>query len=180
MAQEKALASPPSTPKNPSFRLPLSCFRFSDVSLRIHRPQRPDLLRRLRDLVRIPTVNPPGEHYDEITALLARELTALGLQTRRIPIPATLLKRKLPPGQWKFPRYNVLGKLAVRGAKKTIHFNAHYDVVPVSGAWRHGGPFSGTVEDGWSYGRGTADMKGSMASLLLALQALRDRARRRG
>jgi succinyl-diaminopimelate desuccinylase len=133
----------------------------------------PDLLRRLRDLVRIPTVNPPGEHYDEITTLLARELTALGLQTRRIPIPAAVLKRKLPPGQWKFPRYNVLGKLAVRGAQKTIHFNAHYDVVPVSGAWRHGSPFSGAVEDGWIYGRGAADMKGSIASLLTALHALR-------
>jgi hypothetical protein len=67
----------------------------------------------------------------------------------------------------------VLGKLRVPGAGKTIHFNAHYDVVPVSGTWRHGDPFSGAVEKGVIYGRGTADMKGSIASLLTALDALR-------
>jgi succinyl-diaminopimelate desuccinylase len=83
------------------------------------------------------------------------------------------MRRALPPEQQGFPRFNVLGKLAARGARKTIHFNAHYDVVPVSGQWRHGSPFSGAVERGWIFGRGTSDMKGSMASLLLALQALR-------
>lgn len=45
--------------------------------------------------------------------------------------------------------------------------------MPVSGNWRHGSPFSGTVDAGWVYGRGTADMKGSIASLLFALQAVR-------
>ena len=132
-----------------------------------------DLIALLQRLVRLPTVNPPGEHYDAITRLLADELTAAGLKTRRFTIPRTLLKKYLPPQQQAFPRYNVLGKLAVRGAKKTLHFNAHYDVVPVSGAWKHGDPFSGAVERGWIYGRGTADMKGSHASLLLALRALR-------
>jgi succinyl-diaminopimelate desuccinylase len=44
--------------------------------------------------------------------------------------------------------------------------------VPVSGTWRHGNPFSGAVEKGVIYGRGTADMKGSIASLLTALDAL--------
>jgi len=131
-----------------------------------------DLLSRLQRLVGISTVNPPGENYDSITAELTRDLTALGLKTRRYTIPRALLKKTLPPGQHAFPRYNVLAKLAAPGAKKTVHFNAHYDVVPVSGAWRHGSPFSGKVDGGWIYGRGTADMKGSIASLLTALQAL--------
>ena len=130
------------------------------------------LLRRLQSLIGISTVNPPGENYEQITAGLTRDLTALGLKTKRYPIPAALLKKSLPLNQLSFPRFNILGKLAVRGAKKTIHFNAHYDVVPVSGVWRHGSPFSGTVERGWIFGRGTADMKGSIASLLMALEAL--------
>jgi len=133
----------------------------------------PDLIRRLKHLVGTVTVNPPGENYDEITRWLTRELSDLGLRARRYPIPGSLLKKYLPPEQHGFPRFNVLGKLPVRGARKTIHFNAHYDVVPVSGQWRHGGPFSGAVDQGWIYGRGTADMKGSISSLLLALQALR-------
>jgi len=132
-----------------------------------------DAVVTLQQLVGIPTVNPPGENYAAITSRLVKELTNAGLATKRYTISRALLRRSLPPEQQVFPRFNVLGKLAVRGAKKTIHFNAHYDVVPVSGKWRHGSPFSGAVERGWIFGRGTSDMKGSMASLLLALRALR-------
>ncbi len=131
------------------------------------------LVRRLQSFVRIPTVNPPGDRYAEMTALLARELSGLGLRTRRIRVGDALARRNLPSALWKYPRYNVLGTLAAPGARKTIHFNAHYDVVPASGKWRHGGPFTGAVSGGWVFGRGTADMKGSIASLLTAIQALR-------
>ena len=132
-----------------------------------------DLTDLLRDLVRVPTVNPPGENYDVITARLTNELAAAGLRARRVAVPAALLRRALPVAQHGFPRWNVLGFRKVRGARRTIHFNAHYDVVPVSGNWRHGGAFSGALEKGWLHGRGAADMKGSMASLLMALRALR-------
>ena len=131
------------------------------------------LVTRLRRLVQIETPNPPGENYDAITRLLVRELESLGLRTRRYSIPRAVLRESLPRDQQVFPRFNVLGKLALPGATQTVHFNAHYDVVPVSGGWKHGSPFSGKVEAGWIYGLGTADMKGSIASLLLALQALR-------
>ena len=132
-----------------------------------------DLIDRLQRLVGFATVNPPGDHYDQVTRWLAHELEDLGLQTRRYPIPGRTLRQHLPPTQHACPRFNVLGQLAVPGAHRTIHFNAHYDVVPVSGKWKHGSAFSGAVSRGWIYGRGTADMKGSIASLLLALQALR-------
>jgi succinyl-diaminopimelate desuccinylase len=131
------------------------------------------LLRRLQHLVGVATINPPGENYDVVTHWLAGELAALGVRTRRHAIPGRLLRQTLPAAQHGFPRFNVLGRLAAPGAKKTLHFNAHYDVVPVSGKWRHGSPFSGALAGGWIYGRGTADMKGSIASLLLAVQALR-------
>jgi len=126
----------------------------------------PDLLALLQKLVRIPTVNPPGENYGAITALLTDALRDLGLRARRLPLPRAAQREHLPG----FPRYNVLGFWDA-GAKKTIHLNAHYDVVPVSGAWRHGGAFHPVVEKGWIYGRGTADMKGAIASMLLALRA---------
>jgi len=133
----------------------------------------PVLLGRLRRMVGIATVNPPGENYEVATGYLTRELGKIGLTARRYAIPGPLLRRTLPAAQHAYPRYNVIGKLGVPGARKTIHFNAHYDVVPVSGTWRHGNPFSGAVEKGMIYGRGTADMKGSIASLLTALDALR-------
>ncbi|MGA3006249.1 MAG: ArgE/DapE family deacylase [Opitutaceae bacterium] len=128
--------------------------------------------RLLQALVRRRTVNPPGENYDGITAFLAGELEDLGLAVRRFALPVALRKEFLPSEQWSYPRFNVLGRWAA-GAAKTIHFNAHYDVVPAGGVWRHGDAFSGVLERGWIYGRGAADMKGSIASLLLALRALR-------
>jgi succinyl-diaminopimelate desuccinylase len=132
----------------------------------------PELLGRLKRLVGFPTVNPPGADYEAVTGYLTRELTRIGLSAKRYTIPDKVLRSCLPEDQHGYPRYNVIGKLRVPGAKKTIHFNAHYDVVPVSGTWRHGNPFSGAVEKGLIYGRGTADMKGSIASLLTALDAL--------
>ena len=133
---------------------------------------RADLVALLQKLVRIPTVNPPGENYTAITALLTRELAGAGLQARRLAVPDAAVPKRLRPELRGHPRYNVLG-FRDAGAAKTIHFNAHYDVVPAGGDWRHGSPFMPAVEDGWIYGRGTADMKGSIASLLLALRALR-------
>ena len=130
-----------------------------------------DLVVLLQRLVRIPTVNPPGDHYEAITALLVRELDVASLQARRIPIPRSTERNSGLPEWRTHPRYNVIGHRAA-GAAKTIHFNAHFDVVPAGGRWRHGSPFEPAVEKGWIYGRGTADMKGSIASLLLALRAL--------
>ncbi len=127
----------------------------------------------LGELVRCDTTNPPGRNYDTMTRLLVAKLQEAGLSAKRLSVPRATQRAALPPDQWEFPRSNVLGRWKVRGAKRTVHFNAHYDVVPVSGKWRHGDPFSGAVDGSWIYGRGTADMKGSIAALLLALQALK-------
>ncbi|KAG2452483.1 hypothetical protein HYH02_002722 [Chlamydomonas schloesseri] len=56
-----------------------------------------------------------------------------------------------------------------------VLFISHYDVVPVTpgteGEWKHG-PFSGDVADGYVWGRGTIDIKFSVAALLEAATAL--------
>ncbi|MFI5337535.1 MAG: M20/M25/M40 family metallo-hydrolase, partial [Opitutales bacterium] len=130
-----------------------------------------DLVSFLQKLIRLRTVNPPGENYGPITSLLATELRRVGLKVRRVPVPRAR-QRRTQPDQLDYPRYNVIGYLDT-GAKKTIHFNAHYDVVPVSGRWKHGDAFNPVVDGGWIYGRGTADMKGAIVSIIHALQALR-------
>jgi acetylornithine deacetylase len=48
----------------------------------------------------------------------------------------------------------------------------HIDVVPEGTvAWRHG-PWSGAIEDGWLYGRGSVDMKGALVAALHGLAAV--------
>ena len=129
-----------------------------------------DLVALLQKLIRLRTVNPPGENYAPITSVLVSELRRAGLKVRRIPIPRAL-QRHTQPELLDYPRYNVIGYLDA-GAAKTVHLNAHYDVVPVSGRWKHGDAFNPVVEGGWIYGRGTADMKGAIASVIHALRSL--------
>ena len=131
-----------------------------------------DLTAFLQKIIRLRTVNPPGENYREMTNLLATTLRTLGLQVRRVPIPRALQK-KTQPELLDYPRFNVIAFWDA-GAKKTLHFNAHYDVVPVSGTWKHSDAFNPIVEQGWMYGRGTADMKGAIASIVFGIKALRE------
>ena len=126
-------------------------------------------VRTLQDLISIPTVNPPGDHYESCAIYLSDHLKRLGLKTRCLRVPWDDQK-KLQPDWKQYPRWNVIGRYDV-GAPHTLHMNAHYDVVPVSGKWTYG-PFEPKVRDGWIYGRGSADMKGAIASCLLALEAL--------
>ena len=77
-----------------------------------------ELIGRLQKLVRISTVNPPGENYPAITAQLVAELVALGMAGRRYAISRAEMKAALPPEQQSFPRYNVLGRWRVPGAQK--------------------------------------------------------------
>ncbi len=126
-------------------------------------------LKLLQELIAIPTVNPPGEHYEACAKFLAESLRALGLEVSVFRVPWSE-QRKTQPNYKEYPRWNVVGRLHV-GAAKTLHFNAHYDVVPVSGKWRFG-PFEPKVKDGWIYGRGSADMKGSIASCLMAIETI--------
>ena len=130
-----------------------------------------DLVRFLQQLVRLNTVNPPGNNYGEITTFLTQTLRDIGLQARRVQV-APALQKKTQPELMDYPRYNVVARWDT-GAKKTVHFNAHFDVVPVSGQWRHGSPFNPAIEGGWMYGRGTSDMKGAIASIVFGLKALK-------
>lgn len=68
---------------------------------------------------------------------------------------------------------NVVGTLKGTGGGKSIIFNGHIDVVPAGdlNKWTRD-PFSGHIENGRIYGRGTTDMKGGTLSLLMAIEAI--------
>ncbi len=128
------------------------------------------LVRFLQQLLAIPTENPPGADYAKCTDFLVASLRQIGLTARRYRVPETECRRTLGENRG-FPRYNVVGRWKT-GAAETLHFNGHYDVVPAGDGWRFG-PFNPKVEKGWIYGRGTSDMKGSLAALWFAVGALK-------
>ncbi len=129
-----------------------------------------ELVASLQAMVRIATVNPPGDCYLEMVEHLQARCQALGLVVEVHRVPDSLVEAAGVDPAW--PRYNLLGRWDV-GAAQTVHFNAHYDVVPVEGAWKFGDPFEPGLSKGALYGRGASDMKGSIAALLMALQAVR-------
>ncbi len=109
----------------------------------------------LQQLIRIDSVNPPGNDVG-IAEFLAKTLTPLGFQIETIPTPV--------PGKVHF-----LARLKGNGAKKPILLAAHADVVGVERSGWHVDPFAGQEEDGYVYGRGAIDNKGSLAVFTEAL-----------
>ncbi len=125
----------------------------------------------LSRLIEVPTVNPPGREYERCAALLSEELEGLGFEVEVLRIPEGYMDEHYPyaPMHRGYPRPIVFGRLG-RG-RPVLHFNGHYDVVPVGVGWSLD-PFKPVVKGGRIYGRGAADMKGGIAATMAALRWL--------
>lgn len=117
-------------------------------------------------LVRIPTVNPPGDDYEICAGVIGDELRAHGADVQ--VLPATGRAEHTP----EHPRINVIGRHAGSANGPAIHLNGHFDVVPVGLGWTRD-PFGGDVVDGRLYGRGSCDMKAGIAAAVFAAAAIR-------
>ena len=124
----------------------------------------------LKKLIEIPTVNPPGKNYDRIATLFENLLEELGLQVKIVEVPRSTVE-KYYPEHADHPRYIVLARLGETRGKPILHFNGHYDIVPPGPGWSHD-PFKPVLDSGKLYGRGASDMKGGIASIILALKTL--------
>ncbi len=130
--------------------------------------QKERLVADLQKLISFDTSLPPGEGYPEITAWLAEQVEELGFITENVAVPEDLWNR--PSLGFHGPRVNVVARRKLGRPPLSIY--AHLDVVPAGPGWSVP-PFQGVVKDGRIYGRGAGDMKGTIASLLAALRALK-------
>jgi acetylornithine deacetylase len=119
------------------------------------------LTQTLVDMVRIdsrnPSVSPDGPGEAELGAYVANLLSGLGLD---------VTVHEVEPG-----RVNVVGILRGAGGGRSLMLNGHLDTVGVEGMKD---PFSADMRDGRLYGRGSQDMKGSLAAMIAAVKALVD------
>jgi succinyl-diaminopimelate desuccinylase len=119
------------------------------------------------DLIRFPTVNPPGEAYRPCAEYLAERLRKRGFGIEFIRAEGT------PGDSDRYPRTNVVARFDGRTRGSTVHFNSHIDVVEAGEGWTVD-PFAGVVRDGRVYGRGACDMKGGLAASIVAAEAYMD------
>lgn len=119
------------------------------------------------DLIRFPTVNPPGEAYRPCAEYLAERLRKRGFGIEFIRAEGT------PGDSDRYPRTNVVARFDGRTRGSTVHFNSHIDVVEAGEGWTVD-PFAGVIKDGRVYGRGACDMKGGLAASIIAAEAYMD------
>jgi acetylornithine deacetylase/succinyl-diaminopimelate desuccinylase-like protein len=129
------------------------------------------LVETLRDLIRIPSVNPPPTPGADGELQAARHIATLLEE-------AGLRPEVLEP----FPgRGSVATRLRGDGTGgEPFLLLSHLDVVPApADLWTHD-PFAGTVADGYVWGRGAVDMKAMVALELGVIRLLAAEAREAG
>ncbi|MEP9371554.1 acetylornithine deacetylase/succinyl-diaminopimelate desuccinylase family protein [Mesorhizobium sp. KR1-2] len=126
-----------------------------------------DLVELTADLIRFPTINPPGEAYRPCAEYIGERLRKRGFGVEYVRGEGT------PGDSDRYPRINVVARFDGRSLGPTVHFNSHIDVVEAGDGWTVD-PFGGVVKDGRVYGRGTCDMKGGLAASIIAAEAFMD------
>ena len=127
--------------------------------------KREEVTALTQDLVRIPTVNPPGDAYEACARFIGERLARRGFAVEYVRAVGA------PGDSDSHPRMNVVARWQSGSSGECVHFNSHIDVVEAGAGWTFD-PFGGQVAEGRVYGRGTCDMKGGLASSIIACEAL--------
>lgn len=123
--------------------------------------QKERLTNILKKLIQIPTENPPGKTEEVVNFLINQVFREEeGFHNEVI----THMKDGVE-------LHNLVTKIG--SGKKKIVLSGHFDVVPVGDQtkWSYP-PFSAKIVDGKIYGRGSADMKGGITSLIGVMKVL--------
>lgn len=121
---------------------------------------RAETLAKLQALLRVESVNPPGNE-SPAAELLRGWLAAEGIESVIVgPSP---------------DRGSLVARLRGNGQEPPLMLLSHLDVVPAEeGKWKYP-PFGAVVKDGVVWGRGTVDTKGLTVMQLMALLDLKRR-----
>ncbi|HXF17227.1 MAG TPA: M20 family metallopeptidase [Burkholderiales bacterium] len=112
-----------------------------------------NVIELTRQLVRMNTVNPPGQE-EQCARHLGSLLEKNGFHTRY---------HDLAPG-----RASLVATIGGRADKAPLCFTGHIDTVPLGAAKWNMDPFGADTESGKLYGRGTSDMKCGVAAFVVA------------
>ena len=125
----------------------------------------------LQELIRCKSTYPPGDTR-EVADVCLQKLKEAGIEAELL-YPSQDIIAIWDDGVDNNKIPSVLGTVKGKQEKPVLLFNAHIDTVSVedSEKWKHD-PFSGEIEDGYIYGRGAGDDKGSVAAQVMAAVAI--------
>ncbi len=138
-----------------------------EVLMRSIDARRDEIVQLTRDLIRFPTLNPPGEAYRPCAEFIGARLRRRGFAVEYVRAVGT------PGDDERHPRINVIGRRESGAGGPCVHFNGHIDVVQTGAGWTVD-PFAGVIRDGRLFGRGACDMKGGLAAAIVAVETLID------
>ena len=119
----------------------------------------------LSRMIAVDTSFPPGLGYDAFADLMEQLTTPLGFTSERVVVPEHLWR--IEGGAARGRRTNLIATR--QSAKPVCGLYFHMDTVPAAPGWQSS-PLSLAREGDKLTGLGAADMKGSIAAVLLALR----------
>ncbi len=102
--------------------------------------KRDELIALTRDLVKIPTTNPPGENYSDCSHYIGERLAARDFEVSYVRAEGAIGDSD------RYPRDNVIARHTGTRQGPCVHFNSHIDVVETGAGWQFD-PFAATVAD---------------------------------
>lgn len=114
------------------------------------RAYRAPMVALARELIAIPTENPPGNCYPQAAEIILRHLQQLGFADSHIVGDCILS--------------------FVGSGERTLYFSGHYDVVPA----QHSTQFDPQIKGENLFGRGSSDMKSGLAAMIYGAKALQE------
>ena len=124
----------------------------SDIKSKI---KEEEITNLAQELIKIPSDETAGEK--EVCEYLESYLKSLGMKVR--------LQEVLPN------RPNIIAEVIGDEVGKSIMFNGHIDTVPVGDIKKWSmDPYSAIIKDNKLFGRGSTDMKGAIASMIIAMK----------
>ena len=124
----------------------------SDIKSKI---KEEDIINLAQQLIRIPSDETAGEQ--EVCDYLESVLKSLGM--------------KIKIQQVKPNRPNIIAEVVGNNSGKVIMLNGHIDTVPIGDIDKWSvDPYGGNIKNNKLFGRGATDMKGSIASMIIAIK----------
>src|SRR6056297_667825 len=133
------------------------------------------LVNLLMDLIKIDSRSYSIERFSNMSKIFdfaEKFMNEVGYKTQMYKAPHLLKDENIGKKEWPNLIAYIEGDLAEskKQKKKTLQLNGHLDVVPfMENKWDEGtGPLKQMIKNGLVYGRGACDMKGGMASQMVA------------